>query len=144
MESGAGVRPFTGPSKNPLGSAESLRVTTYGLLGFPSSSDPVLATAPVPIAPPKEYQSMNGTTLTTAEYKSAQNLFAQMAAPISAEERAICEQLGLSEAAYLEERNRLLGAKLPGAHASGLTSEELHVTRLLNVTPETFCAAKTR
>ncbi|MEI9950613.1 MAG: hypothetical protein WDO74_16955 [Pseudomonadota bacterium] len=87
--------------------------------------------------------TQNGTTLSTPEYTAAQRTFAQMAAPLTAEQLDVCAKLGMTPEAYKRERDTELSAALPGG-AHGLTDGEREVCQALGMSEAAYAAEKQR
>lgn len=80
----------------------------------------------------------------TDEQKAAQ-IAAKMAAPLTSEQRNVCQLMGLTEEAFLEQRNSELRANLPGWHAGteyGLSKDEAAVATLLSISLPDYAAQK--
>jgi hypothetical protein len=103
-----------------------------------STRAPVLVASATTAAPAARKEE---TMLLTEDQIREREIIAQMATPLNEREKKICQMTGVTEAGYLEERNRLLAEKLPGGQY-GLTEGELYACRALGMTPEQWRAAR--
>ncbi|MFZ5891275.1 MAG: hypothetical protein ACOY0T_09515 [Myxococcota bacterium] len=88
-----------------------------------------------------EVPTMQGSTLTAAELQKASSIIARMGAPLTADEKRVCQLTGVSEDDFRKERDLELYNQLPGKKTT-LTADELHVAKLCGLTPEQFAQAK--
>lgn len=92
---------------------------------------------------PKETSMTTGSTLSPTDYNSAQSIFAQIAAPLTADELSVCAKVGITPEAFKAERDRELNAKLPGG-AYALTDSEREVCQKLGISEPDYAAEKKR
>lgn len=77
--------------------------------------------------------------LSPSEVTTAQGIFAQMAAPLSAGEREVCRQLGTLEDRFKAQRDENLAAALPGVV---LTEDERKLQHFFNLSTSDLLKAR--
>jgi phage I-like protein len=87
--------------------------------------------------------TQHGSNLSPTEYHAAQRTFAQMAAPLTADQLEVCAKLGMTPAAYKLARDSELNASLPGG-AHSLTAGEREVCQALGMSETDYAAEKQR